>query len=262
MATLAAAPAAQETEKKAPLHLTPQAIAKVREIMATQDPLPAGLRIGVVGGGCSGFQYSMAFENQSGMMDKVFGLADVPEWLHCRLRRDPRSRRLQVREPPGEVDLRLRFLVQRLNSAATAASTRTRPLAGTGSCFLAGMRRLAGRLLRGRGRLRGGSGSRCVASGICAARVPGAVSEARSVARAVAEARSVPETRAVAKAGAVARPVANRRVAVHAAGRRTNGAEVAATLHHLLGEGIVIELPLVVMIFLLVDQDGLLGAVG
>src|SRR5271165_3733816 len=63
---------AQETEKKAPLHLTPQAITKVREIMATQDPLPAGLRIGVVGGGCSGFQYSMSFENQAGMMDKVF----------------------------------------------------------------------------------------------------------------------------------------------------------------------------------------------
>jgi iron-sulfur cluster insertion protein len=56
----------------APLSLSPTAVAKVREIMATQDPLPAGLRIGVVGGGCSGFQYSMSFENQSGMMDKVF----------------------------------------------------------------------------------------------------------------------------------------------------------------------------------------------
>ena len=55
----------------------PQAIAKVREIMATQDPLPAGLRIGVVGGGCSGFQYSMAFENQAGMMDKVFSFDDL-----------------------------------------------------------------------------------------------------------------------------------------------------------------------------------------
>jgi iron-sulfur cluster assembly accessory protein len=51
--------------------LTPQASKKVREIMATQDPVPAGLRIGVVGGGCSGFQYSMSFENQAGMMDKV-----------------------------------------------------------------------------------------------------------------------------------------------------------------------------------------------
>ena len=63
----------QVTETKAtPLNMTPAAIAKVREIMATQDPIPAGLRVGVVGGGCSGFQYSMAFENQSGMMDKVF----------------------------------------------------------------------------------------------------------------------------------------------------------------------------------------------
>jgi len=75
MATTSVAPA-QET-KKAPLTLTSQAIVKVREIMATQDPLPAGLRIGVVGGGCSGFQYSMAFENQSGMMDKVFNFDDL-----------------------------------------------------------------------------------------------------------------------------------------------------------------------------------------
>ena len=35
--------------KQAPLNLTGGAITKVREIMATQDPLPAGLRIGVVG---------------------------------------------------------------------------------------------------------------------------------------------------------------------------------------------------------------------
>jgi iron-sulfur cluster assembly accessory protein len=55
-----------------PLNMTASAITKVREIMASQDPIPAGLRVGVVGGGCSGFQYSMAFENQAGMMDKVF----------------------------------------------------------------------------------------------------------------------------------------------------------------------------------------------
>jgi iron-sulfur cluster assembly accessory protein len=60
-----------------PLTLTPQAVTKVHEIMATQDPLPAGLRIGVVGGGCSGFQYSMSFENQAGMMDKVFKFDDL-----------------------------------------------------------------------------------------------------------------------------------------------------------------------------------------
>ena len=60
-----------------PVKLTDAAIGKVREIMATQDPLPAGLRIGVVGGGCSGFQYSMSFENQAGMMDKVMRFDDL-----------------------------------------------------------------------------------------------------------------------------------------------------------------------------------------
>ncbi len=70
MAT-ATAPVATEFKTPTAVSLTPSANTKVREIMATQDPLPAGLRIGVVGGGCSGFQYSMSFENQAGMMDKV-----------------------------------------------------------------------------------------------------------------------------------------------------------------------------------------------
>jgi iron-sulfur cluster assembly accessory protein len=73
MATTTANPATetvQETKAQG-VTLTPQAVAKVKEIMATQDPVPAGLRLGVVGGGCSGFQYSMSFENQPGMMDKV-----------------------------------------------------------------------------------------------------------------------------------------------------------------------------------------------
>jgi|SRR5215468_3119315 len=63
----------QET-KKAPIMLTSNAVAKVKEIMAQQTPVPAGLRVGVVGGGCSGFSYSMSFENSSGLMDKVFDM--------------------------------------------------------------------------------------------------------------------------------------------------------------------------------------------
>jgi iron-sulfur cluster assembly accessory protein len=61
-----------EVVKSTPIILTPGAIAKVKEIMAQQNPVPAGLRVGVVGGGCSGFSYSMQFENGAGMMDKVF----------------------------------------------------------------------------------------------------------------------------------------------------------------------------------------------
>lgn len=52
--------------------LTEKAIGKVREILDMQDPKPAGLRIAVVGGGCSGFSYSMAFENQPNMLDKTY----------------------------------------------------------------------------------------------------------------------------------------------------------------------------------------------
>ena len=63
-----------ETTKTAPITLTPNAIAKVKEIMAQQNPAPAGLRVGVVGGGCSGFSYSMQFENSAGLMDKVFDM--------------------------------------------------------------------------------------------------------------------------------------------------------------------------------------------
>ena len=65
----------------APVKLTDAAIGKVKEIMSTQDPIPAGLRIGVVGGGCSGFQYSMSFENQSGMMDKVLRFDDLKVFI-------------------------------------------------------------------------------------------------------------------------------------------------------------------------------------
>ncbi len=79
MATVSVTPEIVEAPAPAstPVKLTDAAIAKVKEIMATQDPIPAGLRIGVVGGGCSGFQYSMSFENQSGMMDKVLRFEDL-----------------------------------------------------------------------------------------------------------------------------------------------------------------------------------------
>jgi iron-sulfur cluster assembly accessory protein len=58
--------------KAAPVAFSPSAIKKIKEIMAQQDPVPAGLRLGVVGGGCSGFSYSMSFETGAGMMDKVY----------------------------------------------------------------------------------------------------------------------------------------------------------------------------------------------
>jgi iron-sulfur cluster assembly accessory protein len=54
------------------VQLTDTAVVKVKEILSSQEPKPAGLRIAVVGGGCSGFSYSMAFENQPNMLDKTY----------------------------------------------------------------------------------------------------------------------------------------------------------------------------------------------
>ena len=54
------------------IDLTEVAVTKVAEILNQQEPKPVGMRIAVVGGGCSGFQYSMAFENNAGPLDKVY----------------------------------------------------------------------------------------------------------------------------------------------------------------------------------------------
>ncbi|MSV30132.1 MAG: iron-sulfur cluster assembly accessory protein [Bryobacterales bacterium] len=59
------------------VQLTEKAIDKVKEILSAQEPRPAGLRISVVGGGCSGFSYSMAFENQPNMLDKTYSFSDL-----------------------------------------------------------------------------------------------------------------------------------------------------------------------------------------
>ena len=67
--------------KAPPITLTPKAIAKVKEIMAQQNPVPTGLRVGVVGGGCSGFSYSMAFENGAGLMDKTYEFDGLKVYL-------------------------------------------------------------------------------------------------------------------------------------------------------------------------------------
>src|SRR5260370_22370100 len=54
------------------IQLTPRASCEVKEIMNMQSPVPTALRVAVVGGGCSGFQYRMAFENQTSDADQVF----------------------------------------------------------------------------------------------------------------------------------------------------------------------------------------------
>ena len=54
------------------LNITPTAVGKVKEIMSAQQPQPLGLRLSVVGGGCSGFSYQMNFETELNPIDKTF----------------------------------------------------------------------------------------------------------------------------------------------------------------------------------------------
>jgi len=63
------------------VQLTETAVIKVREILESQEPKPAGLRIAVVGGGCSGFSYSMAFENTPGLLDKTYKFEDLSVFI-------------------------------------------------------------------------------------------------------------------------------------------------------------------------------------
>ena len=69
------------------LDVTLVAVTKVKEIMAQQNPQPLGLRVAVVGGGCSGFSYQMNFENQINPIDKIFEfdglkvIVDQASWM-------------------------------------------------------------------------------------------------------------------------------------------------------------------------------------
>jgi iron-sulfur cluster assembly accessory protein len=55
-----------------PITLTPKAVEMVRDAMTRENLTGYGIRIGVVGGGCSGFQYSMDFENAEKDGDAVY----------------------------------------------------------------------------------------------------------------------------------------------------------------------------------------------
>ena len=63
------------------LRLTEVAAGKVKEIMAQQNPAPSGLRVAVVGGGCSGFSYHMAFDNQENSSDNVYEFEGVKVYV-------------------------------------------------------------------------------------------------------------------------------------------------------------------------------------
>jgi iron-sulfur cluster insertion protein len=54
------------------LSLTDKAADKVKEIRQEEELGSQGLRVRVIGGGCSGFQYDLFFEDETSELDQVF----------------------------------------------------------------------------------------------------------------------------------------------------------------------------------------------
>jgi iron-sulfur cluster assembly protein len=66
------------------IEVTPKAVAKIREAFQKQG-VTGGLRLGVLGGGCSGLSYQFKFAPQPRPTDKVFEFEDVKVFV------DPKS---------------------------------------------------------------------------------------------------------------------------------------------------------------------------
>ncbi len=53
------------------IEVTPQAIAKVKQLLVSESKEGYGLRVAIQGGGCSGFQYGLTFDNTQRPNDEV-----------------------------------------------------------------------------------------------------------------------------------------------------------------------------------------------
>ena len=65
------------------ISLTPVAVAKVKAILSERKEA-AGLRIAVIGGGCSGFQYQMTLDRESNADDKVFDMEGLKVFIDAK----------------------------------------------------------------------------------------------------------------------------------------------------------------------------------
>lgn len=58
------------------MNVTPDATAKLKEIIESEDEPGLGLRIAIQGGGCSGFQYAFSLDHPQKDFDMVADLAE------------------------------------------------------------------------------------------------------------------------------------------------------------------------------------------
>lgn len=73
------------TTTDATIEVTPKAVQKIRDAFAKQGVTGGGLRLGILGGGCSGLSYQFKYEPKSRPTDRVFHFEDVDVYV------DPKS---------------------------------------------------------------------------------------------------------------------------------------------------------------------------
>jgi iron-sulfur cluster assembly accessory protein len=56
------------------IQMSERAVGKVKELLVAENKPGYGLRVAIHGGGCSGFQYGLTFENQERDNDQVLDL--------------------------------------------------------------------------------------------------------------------------------------------------------------------------------------------
>ena len=61
--------------------LTDKASEKVKEIQGAEGLAGQGLRLRVIGGGCSGFSYDLFFDDEVGDMDETFESHGIPLYV-------------------------------------------------------------------------------------------------------------------------------------------------------------------------------------
>lgn len=67
------------------INVTPKAVDKIRDAFNKQGVQGGGLRLGVLGGGCSGLSYQFKYDARPRPTDKVFEFGDIKVFV------DPKS---------------------------------------------------------------------------------------------------------------------------------------------------------------------------
>ncbi len=71
MSTMTEAPVQSASEEKI-VHVTPKAVAKIKTAFEKEGVSGGGLRLGVLGGGCSGLSYQFKYDPKPRPTDHVF----------------------------------------------------------------------------------------------------------------------------------------------------------------------------------------------